>query len=153
MINVDFTKSWGKVSHELINNWTWEEISCLLQTQIIENPKSFKDLGNNGFALYEFDLKKRIKTISNFLRPFKPTLVFRVGLYVGLQPNSKSFPYHRDPGQHVWIWQILGNTIWEVEGQYITLNQNDLLYLSPNTWHRAIPDSPRASISLSLEEE
>lgn len=153
MISTDlFGNGFGKVSHSLINDWTWEKINKMIKTNTDINPKYLRQFKNNGFTLGGMEHDPYIKSILDFMHPLKPNYYARAGLYAGLKYNSETFDIHSDPGQHLWVWQIIGNTQWQVEDEYLILNTNDVLYISPGLKHKAIPDSPRASISLSLEE-
>ena len=116
------------------------------------NPKYLRNFKNGGFTLGGMENDSYIKSVLNFLQPLKPNYFCRASIYAGVKSDSETFNLHVDPGQHLWVWQIIGNTKWQVEDEYIMLNTNDVLYISPGLQHKAIPDSPRASISFSLEE-
>jgi hypothetical protein len=47
---------------------------------------------------------------------------------------------------------LIGETKWIVEDQEYILKPNEVLYISEGLMHEAIPNSPRASITLSLEK-
>lgn len=148
----NFAKTWGTVKHELENNWTWESVLELVHTQTVSNPDCLRELGDGGFTLGGLAHEADCKRVLEFLQPLEPDYYARAGLYASLTKNSKSFPLHSDPGQHVWIWQILGSTPWHVDGEEFELAQGQLLYITPGTVHGARPNRPRASISFSLEQ-
>jgi len=147
-----FNKGFGKVTHTLINDWTWEKIVERISINVNTNTKYLHNFGDGGFTLGGMENDPMIAEVLEFLQPLAPTYHTRAGLYAGIQSNSKTFDLHADPGQHLWIWQILGSTPWQVEDKYFQLEKNDMLYISPGLMHKAIPDMPRASISFSLEK-
>lgn len=147
-----FKEGFRKVDHSLINTWDWEKISLRVTQNIATEPRYYRDLGNGGFTLGGMDLDPYCKIVLQYLHLNKPGYHPRAGLYVSTKPDSKSFPKHNDPGQYLWIWQILGNTRWIVEGQEMTLRCGEVLYISPGLYHHAIPFEPRASITFSLEQ-
>lgn len=142
----------GLVSHCLVNTWSWELVEHFKVVQIQKNPRYCRDLGNGGYTVGGADSIPTVQAILNFLQPLRPDFYARAGIYVSTQSNSVSFPLHVDPGQHVWIWQVIGSTPWQVGQQYLTLQQDQLLYIQPGVPHKAIPNAPRVSVSLSLEE-
>jgi len=153
MIDIkQFGHHWGKVQHQLDRVWTWDEVLLLMQTQTASNPQYLRDLGNSGFTVGGLASNDYCKAVLDYVHPLAPDYYARAGLYVSLDSNSNSFPPHSDQGQHVWIWQILGNTPWFVAGSEFVLEQGELLYITPGTEHAARPNQPRASISFSLEK-
>ena len=147
-----FAKHWKLVDHSLVNTWTWEHVLFIMQQQFLENPQQVRDLGNDGFTIGGLDRDAGCKTVLDYLQPLAVDHHARASLYVGLNNHSRSFPPHNDPGQHVWIWQILGNTPWLVAGNNFVLHQGEMFYITPGTEHAAQPTEPRASISFSLEQ-
>lgn len=145
----DSIAPYGKVSHNLDKKWTWDEIKELLHSRTENQIRNFD---NAGFTMSCFEDHPYCSKVLQYLHPKQPTFFARCGMYVSLLTNSKTFELHQDIGQYLWIWQILGNTPWEVEGERIFLKQNEMLFISPNLYHKAIPDSPRASITFSLEQ-
>lgn len=153
MIDVSgFDVASGLVDHCLINDWSWDQVEQFKNTQIQKNLRYYRDLGNGGYTVGGADSIPAVRSILDFLQPLRPEFHARAGLYVSTQSNSASFPLHVDPGQHVWIWQVIGSTPWQVGNQCLTLKQDQLLYIQPGVPHCARPDSPRVSVSLSLEE-
>ena len=149
----NFEVGFKKVNHSLLNSWDWSKIKIRMQENFEINPKYYRDLGHGGFTLGGLDKDSYCKEVLNYLNLQKPNYHARAGMYVSTRNDSKSFSKHNDPGQYLWIWQIIGNTKWNVEDEEIILNCNEVLYISPGLYHYAIPDSPRASITLSLEQE
>ena len=153
MINLStFNQRNGKVQHSLTNNWTWDKIDQFRMQQISKNPLYYRDLGSGGYTVGGVGDDSYVASILNFLQPLAPTFYARAGIYVSKDATSKSFPLHTDPGQHLWVWQVIGSTPWQVGEEYLTLNENEVLYILPGVPHRTIPNAPRASITLSLEE-
>lgn len=153
---IDLTNFFGKqdglVSHSLLNDWTWERVQEFQATQFSKNPKYVRDLGNGGFTVGGAESIPSIKKVLEYLQPLCPEYHARAGLYVSLTDNSETFPLHSDPGQHLWVWQVIGSTPWQVGDNYFRLEQGEMFYIRPGVEHRALPDSPRVSISISLEE-
>lgn len=154
MIDIaSFDKNWSIINHTLdITEWDWSRIDSLVLSQTAINKKYYREFDNGGFTLGGLDNDPFCKIVLSFLHNLQPNFYARAGLYVSTTSNSKTFDLHKDPGQHLWIWQIIGNTPWQVDNSQITLAQNQMLYIPPNVSHCAIPDSPRASITFSLEE-
>lgn len=148
----DFQVGFKKVNHNLTNDWNWEKIKNIVIKNTNIHSAYYRDLGEGGFTLGGLENDDYCKTILSFLHSHKKNYYARAGLYASTKTNSKSFSKHNDVGQYLWIWQIIGNTLWEVEDCQFMLNCNEMLYISPGLYHRAIPDSPRASITFSLEE-
>jgi len=149
----NFNKQSGKVSHNLINSWSWDDIANFKENSIRDNVRYYQHLGNGGYTIGGVENScLTVKEVLEFLHPLLPTFHARAGMYVSENAESKTFPLHNDPGQHLWIWQIMGNTLWQVENHYMNLQEGELLYILPGVYHRAIPNSPRASITFSLEE-
>jgi len=147
-----FNKQSGKISHNLTNSWSQEIITNLCNQQIAKDIRYYRSFDNGGYTVGGVECHPYILEILNFLQPLKPNFFARAGIYASENDKSKTFPLHTDPGQHIWIWQIIGKTEWQVGNDYVILNNNELLYILPETPHRAIPIGPRVSISLSLEE-
>jgi len=150
MIDItNITTQYGKVLHNLDKKWTWDEVKDLLHSRNSNQIRNFK---NAGFTISGLETHLYCSRVLRYLHPLHPTFFARCGMYVSLLHNSETFGLHQDIGQYLWIWQILGNTLWEVEGESIYLKQNEILFISPDLYHRALPDSPRASITFSLEQ-
>ena len=49
----------------------------------------------------------------------------------------------------VYFWQVQGITEWHVSGETILLPPGDLLIIKKGVYHKAIPKTPRAGISMS----
>lgn len=153
MIDVnEFKAGSKKVEHSLVNDWTWEKINAIVDNNTKINSDYYRDLGNGGYTLGGMYIDPYCYKILEYLYSKKPDYYPRAGLYVSTQSNSKTFSKHSDPGQYLWIWQLIGETKWVVEEQEYILRPNDVLYISEGLVHEAIPDSPRASITLSLEK-
>lgn len=141
----------GKVDHSLVNNWTWDSLGEMVK-QITQNDiRRYSPLGDGGFACW--GCEPWFKEVLDFLQPLKPEYQPRAAAYCSTSDTSKSFDLHRDPEQYIWVWQIIGSTPWQVEDTEFVLETNELLYVSPNMLHCAKPNSPRASITFSLEKE
>ena len=148
-----FNKNWGIVSHHLpADYWSWEKISLILEQKITDSPERYTKFSGGGFNVSGLDSDPLCEKILNFLKHLNPQYHTKAELYAGVNDNSKSFDLHVDPGQHLWIWQILGNTPWQVEDSIFILEKNQVLYITPGLKHCALPNSPRASITFSLEE-
>lgn len=148
-----FNVRWGVVDHTLDSNkWTWDKIHSLVEHQTSINNLYYRNFGEGGFTLGGLDQDPYCKDVLDFLQPLLPNYYARAGLYAGTTPTSKTFDLHKDPGQHLWVWQIIGDTLWQVEDSKFVLQENQMLYILPGLLHCAIPDSPRASITFSLEE-
>ena len=145
----NFDIGFKKVSHNLNYNWDWMILKNLLASS---EEKYYRDLGNGGFTLGNLQTHEYCSTVVSFLQKQKSDYYARAGLYVSTKENSITFPYHKDDGQYLWIWQIIGDTVWQVDGFSFTLYQNEVLYISPGLYHQAIPNKPRASITFSLEQ-
>jgi hypothetical protein len=141
-----------KVNHSLINDWTWDKIQDRINKNNEIQPKHYRDLGNGGYTLGGMHHDSYCYDVLMYLKSQKPDYHPRAGLYVSTQNDSKTFSKHSDPGQYLWIWQLIGTTKWIVEDQEFILKPNDVLYISEGLMHEAIPDSPRASITFSLEK-
>lgn len=151
MIDVSsFAHKWGLVDHSLKSTWTWESILALINDE--QNRGSIRYLGAGGFTLGGLEKEVYCKSVLDYLQPLAPNHYVRASVYASLTAQSKSFPLHSDPGQHVWIWQLLGETPWRVDNSELTLMPGQLLYITPSTPHCALPNQPRASISFSLEQ-
>ncbi len=142
-----------KVSHSLVNDWTWEKINKTVEEITKIEPKHYRDLGNGGYTLGGIYRDPYCYEILKYLKTKKPEYHPRAGLYVSTQSDSKTFSKHADPGQYLWIWQLIGETKWVVENREFILKPNEVLYISEGLMHEALPDSPRASITLSLEKD
>jgi hypothetical protein len=147
-----FSPGFKKVNHSLENFWNWDNIRIRIEQNTSESFNYYRDLGNGGFTLGGMEKDSYCKKVLDYLHPYKPKHYPRAGMYVSTRADSKSFPKHNDPGQYLWIWQIIGNTKWIVEESEILLECGEILYISPGLFHQALPDSPRASITFSLEE-
>lgn len=145
----NFDHGFKKVNHNLNYDWDWNEIKNIM---VSSDEKYYRDLGKGGFTLGGLNTHKYCSNIVNFLQNQKPEYYARAGLYASVGKNSQSFSYHKDDGQYLWIWQIIGDTPWCVDGINFKLNCGEVLYISPGIYHQAIPDSPRASITFSLEQ-
>lgn len=153
MIDVNSFKDGStKVNHSLINNWSWETIKTTVDNACESEPKRYRDLGNGGYTLGGMHCDLYCYNVLQYLQSKKPEYYPRAGLYVSTKSNSKSFNKHSDLGQYLWIWQIIGQTKWCVEDKQYILKPNDVLYISQGLMHEALPDSPRASITFSLEQ-
>lgn len=153
MIDVnEFRIGSKKVSHSLVNDWTWEKINKTVEEITKIEPKYYRDLGNGGYTLGGVYRDSYCYEILKYLQSKKPEYHPRAGLYVSTQSDSKTFSRHSDPDQYLWIWQLIGETKWIVEDQEFILKPNEVLYISEGLMHEAIPNSPRASITLSLEK-
>jgi len=154
VINTDsFGKQWGIVEHTLpADYWTWDRINTFTDVQQTINRLYYRYFGNGGFTVGGLDTEPFCKTVLEFLHPLAPTHYARAGLYAGTKSDSKTFNLHKDPGQHLWVWQVIGDTPWQVGDQQFVLKKDQVLYVPAGMDHCAIPDSPRASISFSLEE-
>jgi hypothetical protein len=154
MIDVNsFKKNWGIIDHSLdVSSWSWDRISILTKSLKEVNPNFYKEFEDGGFTLGGLYTDAYCKKILDFLQPLCPTYYARASLYAGAQINSKTFPLHIDHGQHLWIWQIIGDTPWQVENSKFILKKNQLLYILPGLKHCANPNLPRASITFSLDE-
>lgn len=154
MINVDnFNKTWGVVDHRLPTDyWTWDRIDQFKEQQIAVNRLYYRYFGNEGFTVGGLDTEPFCKTVLEFLQPLAPSYYARAGIYAGKRDNSKTFNLHVDQGQHLWVWQVIGNTPWQVGEEEFILEENSVLYVPPGIAHCARPNSPRASISFSLEQ-
>ena len=154
MINTDsFDKQWGIVEHTLpTDSWTWDRVNAFADHQKSVNRLYYRYFGNGGFTIGGLDSEPFCKTVLDFLRPLAPTYYARAGLYAGTKADSKTFNLHKDPGQHLWVWQVIGDTPWQVGDQQFLLKENQVLYIPAGMDHCAIPNAPRASISFSLEE-
>lgn len=148
----NFSVGYKKVQHSLENFWNWTEVNRIVQQNISLDPKYYRDLGEGGFTLGGIERVPYCKKVLDFLQSKKPEYYARAGMYVGTKLNSKSFPKHTDPGQYLWIWQIIGETKWLIEDGEILLKCGEVVYISPGLCHQAIPNIPRASITFSLEE-
>ena len=58
------------------------------------------------------------------------------------------FGKHKDDVD-VYFWQVQGITEWHVSGETILLPPGDLLIIKKGVYHKAIPKTPRAGISMS----
>lgn len=154
MINTDsFRKQWGIVEHTLPTDyWTWERINTFTDEQQTINRLYYRYFGNGGFTLGGLESEPFCKTVLAFLHPLAPTYYARAGLYAGTNHNSKTFNLHKDLGQHLWVWQVIGDTPWQVGDHQFVLKKDQVLYVPAGVDHCAIPNAPRASISFSLEE-
>jgi hypothetical protein len=141
-----------KVNHSLINNWTWEKIEQIVSDNTEINPQYYRDLGNGGYTLGAMHRNDYCMKVLEYLHLNKPEYHPRAGLYVSTKSDSKTFSRHSDPGQYLWVWQLIGETKWVVEDKEYILKPNEVLYISEGLMHEAIPDSPRASITFSLEK-
>jgi hypothetical protein len=149
----NFSDGFCKVSHTLKNDWNWDKIYSLVDFNYINTPTYYNDLGNGGFTIGGIEnFDPLCSDVLKFLKSKKPNYYSRASIYVSTLSNSKSFPLHNDPGQYLWIWQIAGETPWVVDNKNIILKENEMLYISPGLYHMAVPDSPRSSITFSLEE-
>jgi len=148
----NFNVGFKKVEHDLINSWDWFKVKSRVEQNVATDPKYYRDLGNGGFTLGGLHKDLYCKDVLNYLHLNKPEYYPRAGMYVSTRTDSKSFPKHNDPGQYLWIWQIIGDTTWIVEETEIMLKCGEVLYISPGLYHQAIPSEPRASITFSLEE-
>jgi hypothetical protein len=141
----------GKVNHSLVNNWTWQSLEEMVKSIAEKDIRRSMLLEGGGFVCW--GCEPWFKDVLDFLQPLKPEYQPRAGLYCSTTDTSKSFEPHRDPEQYIWVWQLIGSTPWQVEGTDLVLETNELLYITPNMLHCAKPNSPRASITFSLEKE
>jgi len=142
----------GLVEHSLVNDWNWLRVMRFTEQITNINKTHFRDLGNGGYTLGGLHQLIDYKSFLDELQLLLPEYYPRAGMYVSSRADSKTFPLHTDPGQYLWVWQIIGETPWEVGNQSFILKENDMLFINPGTPHRAIPNSPRASITFSLEK-
>ena len=145
------TGTFGKVSHQLVNDWNWSKLSQCVSEIVQENPRRYKSLGDGGFACWGFE--RFFPEVLSFMQGLKPEYQPRAQLFCSTDAASKSFDLHRDPGQYLWIWQVIGNTPWQVEDTQLVLHENEMLYIDNELLHCARPNSPRASFTFSLEKE
>jgi mannose-6-phosphate isomerase-like protein (cupin superfamily) len=145
-----FNKDFGKVQHSMLNDWTWNKVATCIGEVVAKTPERYKGLGDGGFACWGFE--PYFTDVLQFLQQLELTYQPRAQVFGSADYNSKSFDLHRDPDQHLWIWQVIGSTPWQVEDQEFVLETNEILYMPPNLLHCARPNSPRVSFTFSLEK-
>ncbi len=143
--------SFGKVSHDLVNDWSWDKLSRAVKEVVDEDMRRYKPLGDGGFACW--GMERFFPEVLAFMQELKPEYQPRAQLFASTRDTSRSFDLHRDPGQYLWIWQVIGSTPWQVEDTELVLHQNEMLYIDNELLHCAKPNSPRASFTFSLEKE
>jgi hypothetical protein len=148
----NFQTGFKKLDHSLENSWNWTKIKNRVIDNCKINKNYYRDLGNGGFTLGGMEKDPYCNMVLKYLKSNKPNYYARAGLYVSTNNNSKSFGKHQDIGQYLWVWQIIGNTKWVVEDFELILMCGEILYISPGLYHEAFPNTPRASITFSLEK-
>jgi hypothetical protein len=143
--------TFGKVAHSLVNDWDWDKISKCAINIAEEDPRRYKPLGDGGFACWGFE--RFFPEVLSYMKELKPDYQPRAQLFCSTTATSKSFDLHSDPGQYLWIWQVIGSTPWQVENEQFVLHENEMLYIDNELLHCAMPNSPRASFTFSLEKE
>lgn len=143
--------SFCKIQHSLVPVISWDDINQLLARRSFNAPSTVRIFDNGGFTISQVQNDLGVGSVVDALQKLQPTYYARCGLYVSLQPNSSTFPAHIDEGQHLWVWQVIGATPWVIDGTEVLLNTNDVVYIAPSVTHKACPNSPRASITFSLE--
>lgn len=151
-LSIDESIRFKKVEHDLELCYSWDDINSLLQKHARLFPRTVRSLGNGGFTVGQVKDLPLVETIVKNIQKIIPTYYARCGLYVSLKDDSMSFDTHIDEGQHLWVWQLLGTTPWQVDYIDIVMQPNDMLYIAPGVPHKAVPNSPRASITFSLEK-
>lgn len=141
----------AKIQHSLINDWTWEKLATIVTEVSQKDLRRYSPLGDGGFACW--GCEPYFKEVLDFLQQAKPDYQPRAALYVSTTETSKSFTLHQDPGQYIWVWQVIGKTPWQVEDTEFVLQENEMLYIDNELLHCAKPNSPRASFTFSLEKE
>lgn len=146
-------KGFKLLNHNLINTWSWSKLHRILDVVDKNDDQQYFSFKNDGFILYRDCLKHDdvCNQVLKFIGDLDEKLETTVNLYASLKNNSSTFPYHFDEGQYLFIWQVIGNTLWIVEGKRFILKENQLLYISKNLMHGCIPNEPRVSLSFSLE--
>ena len=121
------------------------------------NNDIFKTMPRLGFVLHDFKHVPIVKRLLYSLSQThnKPNQHFTALCYISLSSESETYGRHNDT-MDVWCWQMLGFTLWQVEGR----NQNfekilepgNLIYIPRGMWHNTKPLTPRAGLSFGAED-
>jgi len=111
-----------------------------------------------GFVLHEFHA---IPIIFEFMKAigashkFRGRQHFTALAYISLSSESATYGRHKDT-MDVWCWQMLGHTLWKVEGKKRNfekvLEPGELIYIPRGMWHETKPMTPRVGLSFGSED-
>ena len=119
---------------------SWEAILNNFNWSFIAN-KDIKHICPGFFVSHEAHLIKEVQTSLEKLDCKIAHLYFNIAI-------GKTFGKHKDDVD-VYFWQVQGITEWHVSGETILLPPGDLLIIKKGVYHKAIPKTPRAGISMS----
>lgn len=108
-----------------------------------DEPKTVKVEGMERFSKEVYDLCEHFRHLHSFVGPITCHAFIA-------QEDSPSFPMHTDPDD-VIIYCCEGRKSMDINGQYITLEVGESVWIPANTPHRALNEHASMILSIGLE--
>ncbi len=121
-----------------------EQIPLLSFSQLYtDEPKTIKVEGMERFSKEVYELCQHFRYLHSFVGPVTCHAFIA-------QEGSPSFPMHTDPDD-VIIYCCDGRKSMDINGQHITLEVGESVWIPANTPHRALNEHASTMLSIGLE--
>lgn len=131
---------------------TWEECLENIAWSCMNPLNSSKALRNMAWVSYRADRIPLIKNMLSEIAQIEPANSFSAHLFFSMSKESQNYGRHEDDSD-LWYWQMYGTTHWTIEGSTSTFEgmvpPGVWLYVPRHTYHTAIPQGARASLSFA----